>query len=66
MCWLIIVATIPTGIIGVLFNDMFAALYNSVLAIGIALLITGTMLWFAENTARVSTISETPNSNTHS
>ena len=27
---------------------MFAALYNSVLAIGIALLITGTMLWFAE------------------
>ena len=48
MCWLIIVASIPTGIIGVLFNDMFAALYNSVLAIGIALLITGTMLWFAE------------------
>ena len=48
MCWLIIVATIPTGIIGILFNDLFESLYTSVTAIGIALIITGTMLFLAE------------------
>ena len=45
---MIVVATIPTAIIGLLFNDAFGALYGSLLAIGIGLLITGTCLWFAE------------------
>lgn len=48
MCWLIIVATIPTAIIGLLFEDKFKVLYNSVLAIGICLVITGCMLFAAE------------------
>jgi len=45
---MIIVATIPTGIMGIFLNDLFASFYSSTLIIGIALLITGTLLWFAE------------------
>lgn len=46
--FMIITATIPTGIIGVAFQDLFGELYLSLVAIGIGLLITGTFLWFAE------------------
>lgn len=46
--FMIIVATIPTAIIGLLFNDAFAALYLSLVSIGIGLLITGTILMIAE------------------
>lgn len=45
---MIIAATIPTGLIGILFNDFFDSLYTSVLPIGIGLIITGFMLTFAE------------------
>lgn len=45
---MIIIATIPTGIIGLLFNDFFDSLYNSVVPIGIGLLITGCLLTVAE------------------
>lgn len=49
---MIIVATIPTGIIGLLFNDFFDSLYNSVIPIGIGLIITGVLLVVAERTGR--------------
>ncbi len=45
---MIILATIPTGIMGVLFNDFFESLYSTMLPIGIGLLITGTCLFAAE------------------
>ncbi|MGN0680826.1 MAG: undecaprenyl-diphosphate phosphatase [Candidatus Fimisoma sp.] len=45
---MIIVATIPTGIIGILFNDLFDSLYNSIIPIGIGLIITGFLLVMAE------------------
>jgi undecaprenyl-diphosphatase len=45
---MIVVATIPTGLMGVFFNDFFAGLYNSVPAIGVCLIITGCVLWLAE------------------
>ncbi len=45
---MIIVATIPTAIIGLIFKDLFAAMYLSLLAIGIGLLVTGTILWLSE------------------
>ena len=45
---MIIVATIPTGIMGVLFNDFFNSLYNSVVPIGVGLIITGFLLVRAE------------------
>ena len=45
---MIIVATIPTGIIGIFFNDLFDSLYNSVIPIGVGLIITGCLLVMAE------------------
>ena len=45
---MIIVSTIPTGLIGILFNDFFDSLYTSVLPIGIGLIITGLLLTLAE------------------
>ena len=48
LMFLIIVATIPTGIIGLLFSDTFDKMYQSLLPIGIFLLVTGALLWLAE------------------
>ncbi len=45
---MIIVATIPTAIIGFAFNDFFDSLYTSVIPIGIGLIITGFLLLIAE------------------
>ena len=45
---MIIVATIPTGLIGILFNDFFDGLYNSIVPIGVGLLVTGCLLVIAE------------------
>lgn len=46
--FMIIVATIPTAIIGLIFKDLFASMYLSLIAIGIGLLVTGTVLWLSE------------------
>ena len=51
---MIIVATIPTAVIGLLFNDIFDKLYTSVLPIGIGLIITGFLLVLAERTGNSS------------
>lgn len=45
---MIVVATIPTGLMGVFFNDFFTGLYNSVPVIGFCLILTGCFLWLAE------------------
>lgn len=45
---MIIAATIPTGLIGVLFNNFFESLYVNILYIGIGFLITGFFLFFSE------------------
>lgn len=49
--YMIIVATIPTAIIGVAFNDLFAGFYTNIFVIGIGLLITGTILFISERFA---------------
>lgn len=46
--FMIIVATIPTAVIGLLFNDLFASLYLSLVAIGFGLIVTGAILLIAE------------------
>ena len=48
MCWLIITATVPTAVIGFLFDEKFEKLYSNVLAIGICLVIKGCILFAAE------------------
>ena len=45
---MIIVATIPTGIIGILFNDIFSAMYLSLGWVALGLMITGFLLFGAE------------------
>ena len=49
---MIIVATIPTAIIGLLFNDLFESFYTNLITIGCGLLITGTLLFFAQRVKR--------------
>lgn len=46
--FMIIVATIPTAVIGLLFNDFFESMYSRMTVIGAGLLITGTCLYLAE------------------
>jgi undecaprenyl-diphosphatase len=47
---LIIIGSIPTAIIAFLFEDFFVSLYSSsLLPIGIAFLVTGVLLWIANN-----------------
>lgn len=48
MGFMIIVATIPTAIIGFLFQDFFASLYLSIVSIAIGLIFTGIILLIAE------------------
>jgi len=48
---LIILGSIPTAIIGLLFKDFFESLYASILPIGFAFLVTGLLLWFSEKKA---------------
>lgn len=45
---MIIVASIPTAVIGMLLKDVFESFYNSLVPIGIGLIITGALLWAAE------------------
>ncbi|SDL06496.1 undecaprenyl-diphosphate phosphatase [Natronincola ferrireducens] len=44
----IIIATIPTGLMGIFLGDIFESFFTSQLIIGFALIITGTLLWTAE------------------
>lgn len=48
---LIIVGSIPTAILGVLFQDFFEGLYSSVISVAIALIITGCILIISEKMA---------------
>ena len=45
---MIIVATIPTAVIGLLLNDFFEGLYTSMIAVGVGFLITGVIMFLAE------------------
>ncbi len=46
----LVIATIPAGVIGVLFDDQIASFFKEgILLIGITLLITGVALWFIRN-----------------
>lgn len=52
MTLLLIAGTIPTGIIGIVFKDFFEELFASGRTLGIEFLITGSVLFFAENLSR--------------
>ena len=42
---LLLLGSIPAGVVGVFFEDALAPLFSSATAVGIALLLTGTVLW---------------------
>jgi undecaprenyl-diphosphatase len=42
---LIVLGTVPTGIIGLVFKDWFESLFSQPLTVGIMLLVTGSFLW---------------------
>jgi len=46
--WLIVVGSIPTGVIGLTFKDYFAALFSQAAWAAWMLLVTGGLLWFAD------------------
>ncbi len=48
MGWLLIVATVPTGIIGLTFKDFFEALFTQIQPVAASLLVTGGLLFLAE------------------
>lgn len=48
MGWLLIVATIPAGLAGVLFADVIEEAFSSPLVVGVALLVTAGMMLLAE------------------
>ncbi|RQD71524.1 MAG: undecaprenyl-diphosphatase UppP [Tindallia sp. MSAO_Bac2] len=52
LAFLIIIGTIPTGIMGLLLRDIFSEVYTSQRVIGIALIVTGTLLWLSERSLK--------------
>jgi len=44
---MLIIAIVPTAVIGFLFNDLFESLFKSAHIVGYMLIITGILLWFA-------------------
>ena len=48
---LVLCGTVPTVIIGFAFKDLFERLFASVTAVGVSLLITGTLLWLTRKTS---------------
>ena len=52
MGFMIIAATIPTALIGLLFEDFFESLYSSLVAICLGLIFTGIILLVAERTGK--------------
>ena len=45
---LIIIGSIPTGILGILFHKIVDQIFGSVWIVGLMLLVTGTLLWFTK------------------
>lgn len=46
MAWLIVVSSIPTGILGLLFHRMADDIFGTVRIVGLMLIVTGSFLWF--------------------
>lgn len=46
---MVILATIPTAIIALIFKDSFEKFFNTPILVGIMLIVTGTILWFTKS-----------------
>lgn len=54
LLWFVIIASIPTGIIGLSLKDVVETLFGSVRFVGVAFLITGVILWASRFARRPS------------
>jgi len=52
LAWLIIIGSIPAGILGFLFKTQFESIFENIPAVGFFLIINGLLLWGAERTKR--------------
>lgn len=52
LAWLVIIGTIPAGIVGILFKDFFEGLFTNIPVVGFFLLITGVLLYTSEMASR--------------
>lgn len=48
LTYFVIIGSVPAGIIGVLFEDVFERLFSTVTVVGFALLLTGFFLWLSD------------------
>lgn len=48
LTYYIILGSIPAGVIGILFEDIFEQLFSTLTVVGVALLVTGTFLWLSD------------------
>lgn len=48
LLWLVFLASIPTGIIGFFLKDIFEQMFGSLLCVGTAFIITGSLLWITK------------------
>ncbi len=48
LTYYILVGSIPAGLIGILFEDVFERLFTNITIVGFALLVTGTLLWLSD------------------
>lgn len=48
LTYYIIVGSIPAGVIGILFEDFFEEVFSTLTVVGVALLITGVLLWLSD------------------
>ncbi len=51
---LLIIGTVPTALIAILFKDLFEELFGKPLLVGCMLIVTGTMLWFTRWTCKTA------------
>ncbi|OCL27174.1 undecaprenyl-diphosphatase UppP [Orenia metallireducens] len=48
----VILGSIPAGVIGILFEDVFEQLFATLRVVGFALLVTGTLLWLSDRVGK--------------
>ncbi|WP_091342042.1 undecaprenyl-diphosphate phosphatase [Alkalimonas amylolytica] len=58
LAWMVIAATIPAGLAGLIFAEMIETLLRSPWVIAITTLIFGSLLWYADSTAKQHTVME--------
>ena len=51
LSYYVILGSVPAGVIGILFKDLFEKLFSTLTVVGFALLVTGLLLWLSDRIA---------------